>query len=99
MTRDLIGAVAEDNSVSPGVLGFVVVALLGVATWLLVRSMRRQLKKIDIPEGGTPTRPGGSPEADAVDETDETDETDDTDDTDETDETDETEGPGRPQRS
>jgi len=58
MTGDLLRAVPADNTVSPGVLGFVVVALLGVATWLLVRSMRRQLKKIDIPEGGTPTRPG-----------------------------------------
>ena len=57
MTGDLLRAVPADNTVSPGVLGFVVVALLGVATWLLVRSMRRQLKKIDIPEGGTPTRP------------------------------------------
>ncbi len=49
-------AVPADNTVSPGVLGFVVVALLGVATWLLVRSMRRQIKRIDIPEGGRPTR-------------------------------------------
>jgi hypothetical protein len=57
MTAVLLRAVPADNTVSPGVLGFVVVALLGVATWLLVRSMRRQLKKIDIPEGGTPTRP------------------------------------------
>ena len=57
MTTALLQAVPADNTVSPGVLGFVVVALLGVATWLLVRSMRRQLKKIDIPEGGTPTRP------------------------------------------
>ncbi len=57
MTGELLRAVPADNTVSPGVLGFVVVALLGVATWLLVRSMRRQLKKIDIPEGGTPTRP------------------------------------------
>ena len=56
MTALLLAAPA-DNTVSPGVLGFIVVALLGVATWLLVRSMRRQLKKIDIPEGGTPTRP------------------------------------------
>jgi hypothetical protein len=50
-------AAPADNTVSPGVLGFVVVALLGVATWLLVRSMRRQIGKIDIPEDGTLTRP------------------------------------------
>ena len=39
----------DDSSVTPGVLGFVVVALLGVATWLLIRSMNRQIRKIDIP--------------------------------------------------
>ena len=47
---------ADDSRVTPGVLGFVVVALLGVATWLLIRSMNRQIKKIDIPPGGRPTR-------------------------------------------
>jgi hypothetical protein len=40
----------EDNKVSPGVLGFLVVAALGVATWLLIRSMTRQLHKIDFSE-------------------------------------------------
>jgi hypothetical protein len=45
----VVRAVA-DSSVSPGVLGFVVVALLGVATWLLLRSMNRQIRKIDIPQ-------------------------------------------------
>jgi hypothetical protein len=55
MTGALHAAVT-DQDVSPGVLGFLVVAAIGVATYFLVRSMRRQLKKIDIPEGGTPTR-------------------------------------------
>ena len=63
----LLRAVPADNTVSPGVLGFVVVALLGVATWLLVRSMRRQIKRIDIPEGGTPTRPEPVDPVDPVD--------------------------------
>ena len=40
----------DDNAVSPGVLGFLVVAALGVATWLLIRSMNRQLKRIDLPD-------------------------------------------------
>jgi hypothetical protein len=65
-----IAAVLTDQEVSPGVLGFVVVALLGVATWLLVRSMQRQIKKIDIPDEGAPTdlqqgapaEPGRAPE-------------------------------------
>ena len=42
-------AAGADNTVTPGVLGFVVVALLGVATYLLVRSMNRQIKRIDLP--------------------------------------------------
>ena len=39
----------DDTKVSPGVLGFVVVALLGLATYLLIRSMNRQIKRIDLP--------------------------------------------------
>jgi hypothetical protein len=39
-----------DQDVSPGVLGFLVVAALGVATWLLIRSMNRQIRKIDLPD-------------------------------------------------
>jgi hypothetical protein len=34
-----------------------VVALLGVATWLLIRSMNRQIKKIDLPEDHRPDEP------------------------------------------
>ncbi|MDQ1599234.1 MAG: hypothetical protein QOD68_708 [Actinomycetota bacterium] len=54
-----VRAVAESN-VNPGLLGFVVVALLGVATWLLIRSMNRQIKKIDLPDDAPdePTRDG-----------------------------------------
>jgi hypothetical protein len=50
----------EESNVNPGLLGFVVVALLGVATWLLIRSMNRQIKKIDLPEDAPdePTRDG-----------------------------------------
>jgi hypothetical protein len=53
----------EERNVNPGLLGFVVVALLGVATWLLVRSMNRQIRKIDLPDdrddpGDEPTGEG-----------------------------------------
>ena len=50
----------DQNNVNPGALGFVVVALLGVATWLLIRSMNRQIKKIDLPDDAPdePTRDG-----------------------------------------
>jgi hypothetical protein len=56
---DALVVAIDDSDVSPGVLGFLVVAALGVATWLLLRSMRRQMKKIDFDEGGV--APGGSP--------------------------------------
>ena len=42
----------DKNNVNPGALGFTVVALLGVATWLLIRSMQKQLRKIDFEEEG-----------------------------------------------
>jgi hypothetical protein len=55
-TRDIAADVA---GVNPGLLGFVVVALLGVATWLLIRSMHRQLRKIDFEEPGEPREQPG----------------------------------------
>lgn len=58
MTRATAVAIA-DSSVSPGVLGFLVVAALGVATWLLVRSMQRQIRKIDFDEDAE--RPAADP--------------------------------------
>ncbi|SNR50452.1 hypothetical protein [Actinomadura mexicana] len=39
----------NDDTVSPGVLGFVVFLLLLAATVLLIRSMGRQMKKIQAP--------------------------------------------------
>ncbi|MGZ4592657.1 MAG: hypothetical protein ACXV4A_03815 [Actinomycetes bacterium] len=78
MTSAVVLAI-QDNAVSPGVLGFLVVAALGVATYLLVRSMNRQFRKIDLPddkqapgsEGAKRTPPppnGGSGRADPPDQ-------------------------------
>ncbi len=52
MTTAVVDALMayDKNNVNPGLLGFVVVALLGVATWLLIRSMQRQLGKVDFDE-------------------------------------------------
>ena len=65
MTLDLTAVgptvrAVEESNVNPGLLGFVVVALLGVATWLLIRSMNRQIKKIDLPDDAPdePSRDG-----------------------------------------
>ena len=47
------------EKVSPGWLGLAVVVVLGVATWLLIRSMNKQLKKIDFDERDT-EKPNGA---------------------------------------
>ena len=49
MTGAVLRAV-DESAVTPGVLGFLVVALLGVATYLLIRSMNRQIRRIDLPD-------------------------------------------------
>ncbi|MFE7531241.1 hypothetical protein ACFU7Y_36865 [Kitasatospora sp. NPDC057542] len=40
----------DDAKVTPGLLGFLVFAALGVATWFLAKSMNRQFKKVDFVE-------------------------------------------------
>ncbi|MEV6317828.1 hypothetical protein [Streptomyces sp. NPDC051776] len=40
----------DENKVTPGVLGFIVFALLGGAVWLLMKSMNKQFQKIDFEE-------------------------------------------------
>ena len=42
-------AKASSDNVTPGVLGFLVVAGIGLALWFLLRSMNKQLKKIPPP--------------------------------------------------
>nr|SBP00911.1 hypothetical protein BN4615_P10427 [Nonomuraea gerenzanensis] len=37
---------------SPGLLGFVVVALLGFALYILIKSMNKQMSKIQVPREG-----------------------------------------------
>ncbi|MCI0685848.1 MAG: hypothetical protein L0Y54_01220 [Sporichthyaceae bacterium] len=44
---DLVQAIDADQ-VAPGTVGFLFVAALGAALWFLMRSMNRQLKKIDF---------------------------------------------------
>ena len=64
MTATLVAGMVsavDKSEVNPGVLGFVVVALLGVATWLLIRSMHRQLRKVDFEERDQ-DRKGSAPE-------------------------------------
>jgi hypothetical protein len=46
----LLVLAVDKSRVTPGLIGFAVVALLGVATYLLIRSMNRQLRKVDFEE-------------------------------------------------
>jgi hypothetical protein len=56
LTFGLLAAVAASSSstddVAPGVLGFLIVAAMGVALVFLLRSMNKQFRKIS-PEAGT----------------------------------------------
>ncbi|WP_405141743.1 hypothetical protein OG589_31900 [Sphaerisporangium sp. NBC_01403] len=45
----LPGAAAPAAAVGPGLIGFLVVAAIGVALYLLVKSMNRQISKIEVP--------------------------------------------------
>lgn len=40
----------DDNKVTPGVLGFLVFAVLAVGVWLLMKSMNRHMGKVDFEE-------------------------------------------------
>jgi hypothetical protein len=62
MTAGPAARAVEESNVNPGLLGFLVVAVLGVATWLLIRSMNRQIKKIDLPDDAPDEPPGDGSE-------------------------------------
>ena len=40
------------GDVSPGLLGFTVVALIGFALFFLIKSMNKQISKIEVPHEG-----------------------------------------------
>ncbi len=42
-----LAAGLDPNSVSPGLLGFIIVVIIGVATWFLARSMSKHLRKLN----------------------------------------------------
>ncbi|MEU4233415.1 hypothetical protein AB0F17_54800 [Nonomuraea sp. NPDC026600] len=37
------------GDVSPGLLGFIVVAFIGVALYILIKSMNKQMSRIQVP--------------------------------------------------
>ncbi|GGW31407.1 hypothetical protein GCM10010503_03880 [Streptomyces lucensis JCM 4490] len=40
----------DKNKVTPGVLGFVVFAVMAVAVWALMKSMNKHMQKVDFKE-------------------------------------------------
>ncbi|MGW7046213.1 hypothetical protein ACWGDT_26665 [Streptomyces avermitilis] len=48
----------DENKVTPGVLGFIVFAVMALAVWGLMKSMNKHMRKVDFDEkskDGTPT--------------------------------------------
>ncbi|WKX72276.1 hypothetical protein [Streptomyces sp. XD-27] len=44
----------DKNKVTPGVLGFLVFAAIGLAVWMLMKSMNKHMKKVDFEEEPEP---------------------------------------------
>lgn len=45
----------DENKVTPGVLGFIVFAVMALAVWRLMKSMNRHMGKVDFKESPEPT--------------------------------------------
>jgi hypothetical protein len=42
----------DQNKVTPGVLGFIVFAVMALAVWGLMKSMSKHMRKVDFEESG-----------------------------------------------
>ncbi|GGY79884.1 hypothetical protein [Streptomyces omiyaensis] len=51
----------DKNKVTPGVLGFVVFAVLALAVWALMKSMTRHMNRISFEEAPDPAAAPGEP--------------------------------------
>lgn len=57
----LLQTTPDPNSVVAGWIPMVLIAVLAIAMVLLFRSMRKQMRRIDIPDEGVPTRSADRP--------------------------------------
>lgn len=55
MTHLVPLAEVDENKVTPGVLGFIVFAVMALAVWGLMKSMSKQMNKVDFKEAPDPT--------------------------------------------
>ncbi|MFE2425352.1 hypothetical protein ACFXJ5_01130 [Streptomyces sp. NPDC059373] len=57
----------NENKVTPGLLGFVIFALIGLALWWLMKNMNKQFHKIDFEEVPEPAEASEASSTDTVD--------------------------------
>ncbi|MEI5103790.1 hypothetical protein RB200_41580 [Streptomyces sp. PmtG] len=50
----------DKNKVTPGVLGFIVFAVMALAVWRLMKSMNRHMGKVDFKEAEDPAAEAGA---------------------------------------
>jgi hypothetical protein len=53
----------DENKVTPGVLGFIVFAVMALAVWMLMKSMNRHMGKVDFEEAPEPAKTARTAEA------------------------------------
>ncbi|MFF8278581.1 hypothetical protein ACF05T_21105 [Streptomyces lateritius] len=56
-----LAAELDKNKVTPGVLGFVVFAVMAVAVWMLMKSMNRHMGKVAFEEAPDASTATGKP--------------------------------------
>ncbi|GAA0633115.1 hypothetical protein GCM10009535_06130 [Streptomyces thermocarboxydovorans] len=60
----------DKDKVTPGVLGFIVFAVMALAVWGLMKSMNRHMNRVDFLEAPAPAAPeAGEDGGDAADDT------------------------------
>jgi hypothetical protein len=65
----LAAAAPSSDNVAPGVLGFLIVAAMGVALVFLLRSMNKQIQKVTPPPGADGGQDAKDPKTPAADRT------------------------------
>ncbi|CUW30765.1 hypothetical protein TUE45_05500 [Streptomyces reticuli] len=53
----------DKNKVTPGVLGFIVFAVMALAVWGLMKSMNKHMQKVDFKEASDPDAEQARPKA------------------------------------
>ncbi|MFJ8788037.1 hypothetical protein [Streptomyces sp. NPDC102462] len=51
----------DENKVTPGVLGFIVFAVMALAVWGLMKSMNKRMQNVDFEEAPDPKAQSGTP--------------------------------------